>query len=59
MTFYMSSIEKTTSDGHDRMREGAQEMRTLKLQIYLGFKFRNIYIKLYISEANNMYTCYL
>jgi hypothetical protein len=45
----MSSIDKETSDGHDRMTEMAQEMWTLKLQILLGFKFRNIYVKMYIS----------
>jgi hypothetical protein len=35
-------MDRNTSDGHDRMIEMAQEMWTLKLQINLGFKFRNI-----------------
>jgi hypothetical protein len=57
--FNMSSIDKNTSDGHDRMWEMAQEMWILKLETHLGFKFRNIYVQMYISEATNMYTCYL
>jgi len=55
----MSSIDKNTSDGRAIMREMAQEIWELKLQIYLGFKFRNIYVKMHISDTTNMYTRYL
>jgi uncharacterized protein (DUF1919 family) len=59
MTFNMSSTDKITSDRHDRMTEMAQEMWTLKLQTHLGFNFRNMFVKMYMSEATSMYTFYL
>jgi hypothetical protein len=34
-------------------------MWMLKLQAYVGFKFRNINIKIYISEATNVIYIYL
>jgi hypothetical protein len=41
------------------MTEMAQEMWKLKLKTNLGFNFRNIYVKMYMSEATIMYIFYL
>jgi hypothetical protein len=41
------------------LTEMAQVMWTLKLQIHLGFRFRNIYLKMYTPETTNMCTFYL
>jgi hypothetical protein len=41
------------------LTEMAQVVWTLKLQIHLGFKFRNIYVNMYTSESTNMYRFYL